>query len=241
MRSMISLSLASLLTSVGCDLTVTGAGPLTVGSGVTKHETREVSPFTGVQISNSFEATVTVGDKTSVALDVDDNLLALVKTEVRDGLLHVEYASGHSIKASKPQKVTIVAPRLDSIRASGASKVMVTSSEGKTLKLEAEGASKIELKEMASDSVEVKILGASNVTLSGRAKKLKLEVTGASKINAGQASFESASVELSGASSGEVTVTESIDGGLTGACSLKVRGQPKIQKLKTSGASSVSS
>ena len=177
-----------------------------------KKETRELPGFTGVDVSAAFEATVTIGPKPSVTLEVDDNLLELVKTDVRDGRLFVDYAKGHNIRTSKPQKLSIVVPTLEFARAQGAARVFATAGEAKSLKIEAEGASIIEWKDLDSDSVDVRIDGASQVTIQGRAKHLKLSVTGASKIKADQATMESASVKLDGASSGEVSVSDSIDG-----------------------------
>ena len=56
---------------------------------------------------------------------------------------------------------------------------------------------------------------------------------------AGVPPFESAKVEVSGASRGEVTVSGSIEGDVSGASSLTVLGNPAGRSVRTSGASKV--
>jgi hypothetical protein len=240
MRITASLAMASLLAASGCGIAVLGTGIPVTGSGVTRQETRELADFHGVDVSAAFEATVKLGPKPSVTLDVDDNLLPLIKTDVIDGRLVVRYAEGHNVRTNKPQKLTIVAPSLDYVGARGATRIVATVGEGKSMKVEASGASSIRVEGLAADSIVVKAEGSSQVTLSGRGKKLTLGASGASKVLAGGIAFESARVDLSGACQGDLHVTASIDVDLSGASSLKVKGDPKARTVNTSGASSVS-
>jgi hypothetical protein len=214
-------------------------GPTIVGSGVTTVETRELGAFHGVDVSSAFEATVAIGTTQSVTLSVDDNLLALVETEVKDGQLSIGYRAGSNVSSAKPQKVAIVVPALDSIVASGAAKVSATVGETKAIKIEAEGAARVDVRGLASDSVDVDANGAGQVSLSGKGKRLKLEADGASTFRAPDVVFESATIDISGASRGEVQVTGPIDGEVSGASTLSLRGKPASRTVKTSGASRI--
>ena len=195
MRSTIGIAfaLSALLVLSGC----VSFRPPIVGSGVTKVETREVAAFHEVDVSSAFEATVAIGTKQSVALSVDDNLLPLVETEVKDGRLSVRYRAGSSITTKAPQKVAIVVPALDSIVASGAAKVSAAVGETKAITIEAEGASNVDVQGLSSDSVDVDATGASRVSLAGKGKQLTLEASGASRFLAPDVPFDTARVELS--------------------------------------------
>jgi hypothetical protein len=239
MRSKIGVALISLLAISGCDALVVGAGSTIDGSGVTKEEKREVAPFRGVDVSATFEATITIGPACSVTLSVDDNLAGLVRTSVRDGRLEVRYVEGPIIVTSKPQKIKIVVPDLDFIAARGAAKVFATVVEKKALKIETEGAASVEVNGLDCESVEVKANGAGHVTLEGKGKSLTLEASGASKLRAADATFESAQVAIEGASRCEVNVTGSIAGETTGASSLDVLGSPASRSVKVVGVSHV--
>ena len=239
MRSTIGLAMAALLAVSECALSIEADDATIEGSGVMKEETRKLPAFRSVDISASFEAAVAIGEKASVVLDGDDNLLPLIKAEVSDDVLRVSLAEGRGVRSRKPLKVTIVVPRLESIAARGASKVVATVGEAKSLRVETEGAASARVDGLDADSIRVKAEGASQVTLTGRAKGLTLDVSGASQLFAGDATFESARIRLDGASRGELRVTGSIDGEISGASSLKVGGKPKDRGVKTSGASTV--
>jgi hypothetical protein len=239
MRSTLTFTLSALVIFSGCDSLILGGGPLIVGSGVVKTESREVPAFTEVEITSALEATVSIGEKPSVTLTMDDNLLPLVKTEVEGGKLVVRYQSGSNIQAKSPQKVALVAPSLAAIAATGAAKVVATVGEAKSMKLEALGAGRLEVKGLDAESVDVTSEGAGQVELAGQAKRLTLDASGASQMLAPQVAFESARVSLSGASNGTLRVTGSIEGGVSGASSLKVSGNPATRNVSSSGASRV--
>lgn len=143
MRSTLAFALSSLLIFSGCNPLTLGADPPIVGSGVPKQESREVPAFTSLEMTSTFEATVTIGEKPSVTLTMDDNLLSLIKAEVEGGKLVVRKETGSKIQAKSPQKVAIVAPSIDAIAASGALKVNATVGEAKSMKFEASGAGRM--------------------------------------------------------------------------------------------------
>jgi hypothetical protein len=233
------IMLAVLLTSLasGCGLVAAGAGGVR-GSGVIKEETRTVPEFTGVEIGQAIRAEVTVGPEASVRISGDENLLPMVKTEVKDGRL-VTSVEGPGIQTVQPLTVTITTPRLDFVGAGGASRVDVAAKGAKELTVRAGGASTVRVKGIDSDAVALGASGASRVEASGRGKRLDLEVSGASTVKAADVPFESAKVDVSGASNAEVHVAESVQGGVSGASHLKALGGPKTRSVSTSGASQV--
>jgi len=223
MRPSILLTSALLLVGLGCETAVIGLGPETKGNGVVKQQTREVPEFTGVATFAIFETSVTIGPKASVVLDIEENLLPLVETNVKDGRLVVKFADNQTIRPTRPVKLTIVAPSIDLLRTEGVSKLVATLGETSRLKLEAAGASSLEVHEVVSEQLDVRIEGTARVQLQGQGKTLKIEGSGASRITADKAAFETAVVEMDGATQGEINVTTSIEGTISGASSLKVR------------------
>jgi hypothetical protein len=234
--SLMSVALASMMLS-GCMIRIGETG--VQGSGVLKEETRDVPDFTGVDIGSAIQATITVGPKTSVKISGDDNLLPLIKTEVRDGRL-VTRVEGPGIRTVKPLTMTITTPKLDYVGASGASTLDVDAAPIDKLAVQVSGASKATVKGIESDSLDVGASGATTVTLSGKAKRAKVDVSGASTIRAFRLPVESAQADVSGASRVEVRASDSVSGEASGASSIKVAGKPKSRSVSTSGASSIS-
>src|SRR6266850_6997556 len=64
------------------------------GSGVPQTESRVVSDFHRIEVNGGCDVTLTVGSAASLTATADDNLLASLVTEVRDGALVVEMKSG---------------------------------------------------------------------------------------------------------------------------------------------------
>ena len=59
------------------------------GSGVRKTEKRDLGPFTAIETSGAFEVNVICQKPASFEIEADDNILPLVETEVRGGVLHL--------------------------------------------------------------------------------------------------------------------------------------------------------
>ena len=91
------------------------------GSGKTAVETRDVTGFTGVDVGGVFQVEITAQKDFSVQIEGDDNLVPLVKTEVRGGILRIE--TGQRVSPSNALRVRISAPNIDNIEASGVAKV----------------------------------------------------------------------------------------------------------------------
>jgi len=239
MRPMIGIAFFSLLTISGCDALVSGAGTTLMGNGVTTEQKRQLAAFEEVDISESFEATITLGSAPSVTLQVDENLVNLVRTSVNGGVLSVTYVDGPIIVTNKPQKIAIVVPSLSRIVARGASKITSGVVEKKHFTIESEGAASVEVKGLDCDQVDVKVSGAGRVSIEGKGKSLTLDASGASRLKGQDTLFDSARVSMSGATRCEVNVTRSIDGELSGASLLTVEGGPTDRSIKVLGAARV--
>jgi Putative auto-transporter adhesin, head GIN domain len=239
MRHMIALVTVAASLATGCSVAMSGLNTVK-GSGVIKEETRTVGDFSSVDIGQAIQATITVGPETSVRIEGDDNILPILKTEVRDGKLETSFENGVSVWTDKPIMMTITTPKLTAIGASGASKVTAIVKPTDSFKVDSSGASHVDVTGVESDKLELGASGASQVTVAGTTKKLAVEMSGASQIHANSVPAESVSVHGSGASQAEVQTNGSIKGDLSGATSVNVTGKPEKKDVSTSGASHVS-
>ena len=188
------------------------------GSGVAASETRDASGFTGVDVGGIFQVEITAGKDFSVAVDADDNLLQYIKTEVNGDVLHIE--TTERINSTTPIRVRIAAPDIESIGASGASKVSLAG--------------------VRNSSLHVDTSGASKVKIEGETSEITVEVSGASNVDAESLKAKTADVDASGASSVNVFVTERLVSDASGASRISYSGNPTSVEKKTSGASRVS-
>lgn len=192
-------------------------GRATRGSGNLTTEKREVSDFTGIDVSGAFQVEITAQKDFAIEVEADDNLVPLIKTEVRGGVLHIE--SDGRLSTENGLKIRISAPDINDIDASGAAKINATG--------------------IGNDRLQVHTSGASKINLSGETTELSIDVSGASKIEAENLKAVNVEVDASGASNVSVWSTGELRTEASGASKIVYGGQPANVIKNTSGAGSV--
>ena len=187
------------------------------GSAVAGSEVRTADDFNGVDVGGVFQVEITAGKDFSVVVEADDNLLQYIKTEVDHGVLHIE--TTERISSETPLRVRVSAPDIETVEASGASKVALAGVNNSSLNIDTSGASKLKLE--------------------GETAAVRVEVSGASSIDAEALKARTAEVDASGASSVRVFVTERLVSDASGASRVSYSGNPASVEKKTSGASSI--
>src|SRR6185295_18444592 len=88
------------------------------GSGNRKAEKRELKSFNSIDTSGAYEINVTCQKPASFEIEADDNILPLIKTEVRDGILFVSNTQEYHSSKSPTLRITML--ELNSVSNSGA-------------------------------------------------------------------------------------------------------------------------
>ena len=187
------------------------------GSGRAASESRDVTGFSGVDVGGVFQVEIVAGKEFSVQVEGDDNLVPLVKTEVRGGVLRI--GTAQRVSPVNPLRVRISAPDIDTVDASGVAKV--------------------DLSGVKNNSFHIDTSGASKISLNGETTNLKAEVSGASFVNAEGLNAENATVGASGASHINVFAINRLEGDASGASRIVYSGNPKSVDKRSSGAGSV--
>lgn len=215
MKKLIAVSLFGLLLT-GCNF-VGRTGKRVTGSGKIVSEQRSVPPFTAISTSGALNVEVTCQKEQSLELEADDNLLPLVKTEVRDGTLHVrnekDYSSGKSIR------VRITVPDVAALTSSGAGEFT--------------------LADVRNERLEIENSGAATVRAAGETKTLRVELNGATRLQAGNLKAEDVTVEMSGAGSADVYATSELTANISGVGKVTYSGDPKVVNKNVSGFGSI--
>lgn len=189
------------------------------GSGISASETRDLSGFHALEVGGVFEVQVTANKEFGVVVEADDNLLPLISTEVRNGVLCIK--TDRKLSTGNPVRVRVSAPDIESLDVSGAANVSIENISNGGLNVDASGASKVKV--------------------AGETSKLVVDVSGATKVDAKGLTSENATVDASGASHVAVQVTGVLRADASGASSVEYAGTPTQVMKKTSGAARVSS
>ena len=187
------------------------------GSGNLVSEKRDLRDFDGIDVGGVFQVEIVAQKDFSVEIEADDNLLPLIKTEVRGGTLTIE--TERTFSTRNTIKVRISAPNIERMEISGASNVSLVAAKTENLQIDSSGASKI--------------------SVSGEAGDLIVDVSGAGKIDAENLKSERVTIDASGASSVSVYAVTELKADASGASKIIYSGSPKELVKKISGASSV--
>jgi uncharacterized protein YjbI with pentapeptide repeats len=214
MKKITSLLIIVLaITSVGCGCSFNSIRG--TGNEVTKAV--EVSEFSKIDASHAFEIDVIVGDKNSVTVETDDNLLKYVKIYTKNDVLYLGTENNVSLNGNI--KVVVYTKALTSVDLSGACK--------------------IDVKNIDTNILSVDFSGACKGKFTGKVKTLNLDLSGATKLNTVDLIAQNLNADLSGASKLDVYCENELFVDASGASKINVYGNPKSTKTDFSGASSV--
>ncbi|MCP3996762.1 MAG: hypothetical protein GY722_17135 [bacterium] len=206
----LSLLLGSLLLggliATGCDVSeIIEGGGGEEGSGTLVTETRDVAVFTEVEVGTAITLDIIVNPdvETSVFVIFDDNLLDNLVTRVAGGKLIVELDGSVNLTGSADRRVEVTMPNLESLDASGATDVTVVGWSvqwvSEYIRIDASGASRVDLEDLKVRDVDVDASGASDVILNVEGV-VSGSASGASKVTV-RGNPTSVLIESSGASS----------------------------------------
>lgn len=220
-----------------------GFGGGVPGSGNIQTETRDTKAFEAISVEYpGAETVIQPGDKETVEIEADDNLLPQLSTEVISGKLtikNVETDWRAMVNPSTPVKITITVKDLNEIVLSApVGDLDVNNLQTDTLKLVLSGGAQIRLNEIQVDLLDSDLSGAGDIRASGRAAEIKLILSGLGNFNAADLKSSQATIELSGMGNATVQVEKELVATLTGAGSIEYLGNPLVEQNIT-GAGSV--
>lgn len=198
--ALIALVLAAIALVVVLDDSTT----TTQGSGATASATRELPPFTALDLAGANTVTIGIGGVQRVVVHGDEDVIPLVTTEVEDGTLVI--AQSESFGTESQLSVEVVVPSLDSVRLSGAGTVTV---DGHDL-----------------ERLNVSVPGAGTIRGSGDVQRLEIALGGTGDIELAELVAGAVTVTLSGAGNVHVHATDSLDATVSGTGSVFYAGDP---------------
>lgn len=210
------------------------------GSGTVIISERTVESFKGIDVSGALDIYLTQGDAISVKVETDDNLQEYIIAEVKNNTLKLYTKPRVTIKKMTKANVYITFVDINNIDISGACKI---TGENKfsfnELNLDLSGASKVKM-DLDAKQMKIDASGASNLTFKGNIAQMIADFSGASDLNGEDLIVKKLKLEGSGASTIKIQVTESLSADVSGATTLKYKGNPETNSVSSSGASKIS-
>ncbi|MEO6452582.1 MAG: head GIN domain-containing protein [Ginsengibacter sp.] len=209
------------------------------GSGNIKTEKRNVSRFNGVQGSGSMDIEVSNGDKFSVEVEADDNILEYVITEVDDDMLDIHFKQRMSFN-NVHAKVYVTAPGLKRlfIRGSGniSSKNTIKNTESLTTKISGSGNINADVD---APRIKADISGSGNLSLQGRCKSFEGSISGSGDLKCKNLLSENATVSIFGSGTAHVFASVHLKASTTGSGDIYYSGNPSSPETSKTGSGSI--
>jgi putative autotransporter adhesin-like protein len=190
----------------------------TDGSGVPATQARDVAAFTSVELAGSNNVVIRAGEKPSVVVRADDNLLDRVTTEVQSGKLVIANTPG-TLTTKSPMSVAVNVPTLSALTLTGSGNIVVNGIE--------------------TESLKVTLPGSGTLTASGTATRLDIAVSGSGMVQFTQLVANDVRAVVSGSGSIFVTATNSLDASVSGSGAILFAGNPQDVTKSVTGTGAI--
>ena len=210
---------ASLLTACG-DISISFGDDVSKvkGNGKPATETRAVAAFTAIEATGIGRLNLLVGEADSLKISADENILPLIKSEVKNGVLVLSTTGATRSKTD-----------------------IIFEATAKTIKrLENSGTVSINASGFNGGDLSVATSGVGSIALSGRVDSLKVELSGVGSLEADELTADRVTTNLSGVGSAAVRAQKSIHGSVSGIGSLTWKGTATEVSTNVSGIGRVS-
>lgn len=200
-------------------------GPSVAGSGVTTSQTRSVPAFDRIDIGGEYEVVVRVGATRSVVLAGDDNLLPLVRTEVRNGTLHIE--SEEDLDSREDIRIEIGIETLNGVHSAGSSDVAVRDVRSPAFDVTVSGSSELTASGEFGDLL-TSIGGSGEIRMEGTADAIDASISGSGELDLLQVRARTVRIDVSGSGDASVQVSERLDASISGSGEVRYTGEPRV-------------
>lgn len=225
-----------------CVVVTTYSGWLfTNGSGRIESETREVEPFSELKIKGEtyvtradFEVFITQEDTFSLVIEADDNILPMIESEVREGMLTIW--NDEWFRSSNNVRIYISSPHWRVIVVDGFAVLNTqTPLDTDAMKLTINGNGRVDINVQAEE-MDIDINGRGNIELGGAAEAFSVEINGQADIDALSFVAQEAEIEINGIGDVSLEVAKNLDIEINGFGNVKYIGDPDLsQEINGSG------
>jgi hypothetical protein len=218
--------LIALLTSA-CEINVT------TGSGKVITQSRAVSGFSSVTFAGLGELSITQGSTESLSIEGEDNILARILTEVKDGNLKISFDEENlqnMVRPTRTIKYDLKVKNLNNLDLSGAGSVNMTKLTTENLTFKVSGAGGVKIAQLTATNVTCTLSGAGNVELNGKVTNQSITLSGVGNYSAGDLQSLSATIGLTGAGSATIWARDVLNVKISGAGSVSYYDSPKVNK-----------
>ncbi len=198
------------------------------GSGNVAKEQRDLPAFHNIIIMGSTDVELRQGDAQDVVVEIDDNILTHLKTEVDDETLtiHIDVSCFDIHK----NVVYIQIPEIRMIRTMGSGDLKArTVVRAEELELSIMGSGDFDL-ELDAETVEAVIQGSGDMQIAGETGMFTGKIMGSGDIKAEEFSADKADIRIMGSGDCRIHVKDKLEIAINGSGDVTYGGEPELKK-----------
>lgn len=197
------------------------------GSGPVKTETRSATDFHAIEVNIPASVEVSVSDQYSVVVEAQENLLPILKTEVKDGKLRLYFEE--NVSNAENLKVRISGPAFDELSIGGSGSIKtLTPLHGDRLALSIGGSGAIDIPQADFGSMACSIAGSGNIQVAGKSNDIRFEIAGSGDIAAKGLLANTGKAEIAGSGSVTCNISQTLKAEIAGSGDVFYTGSPAI-------------
>ena len=207
------------------------------GEGPIVERELDIDAFTGVRLSISGDVILTQGDRQSVVVKGQQNIIDNIKTGVWNDVWKIHYDK--NVSNHKKVVIYITIPTLTEASVSGSGSM---ESKGNftnlgNLELAVSGSGDLSLDVQAAD-IESTVSGSGGIRLAGNSRSLDIQISGSGEVQGFRMNTKDCDVAISGSGECEISVEDNLKVRVSGSGDVYYKGNPKVRS-KISGSGDV--
>lgn len=193
-------------------------------------QTRDVSGFHELEINGGYKVTIVPGETDELQITAPDQYIDDVISEVTQGRLTIRTREGVEIRNSEGFEIALTFAHLDYLEINGAAELkcpvkLATNSMDVVINGAADITLDVDLQRM-----QMEVNGAADLSLKGKATEANFMLAGASNLDAEDLETRKMKIDMSGAGNAEVFVTNFLDATVSGVGNIRYKGDPQVRK-----------
>ncbi len=222
------LLFAIIVSAISCNYSRRGSGTIVT-------ETRNLAPFTSVNVTGSIDVEVQQGDKSEVVVEADDNIIQYIETESAGGTLTIRLKR-HSSLRNATLHVRLISPEYKSLSTSASAEITSLSTLTSANKITLKASSSSEMKlQLDVPSIFIDASSSADLTLSGRTKQIDINTSSSSDVDMQQLKAETVTANASSSSTVILFASLAINASASSSADISYTGgATNVQKKESS-------
>jgi hypothetical protein len=209
------------------------------GKGNMTKEDRAVAGVTSVNLAMPGNLTIILGDKESLTVEAESNLLPYIETNVSNGELTIGTTPSASLLPLLTLRYTLTVKSLQGIRTSSSGNIFAPALQGTEMHVSNVSSGKITLDGLTVETLEVEISSSGNVSIgSGQVDRQTITVQSSGNYEAPDLKSSIADCKISSSGNATIWVTDQLIANVTSSGNVNYYGNPTT-KVETSSSGGV--